>query len=221
VSAESFALKASRIFLSRGRRRLINNLSFRIEPGQWLALHGPNGSGKSTLLRALCGLRSFDQEPELSFNGQAIDSLARCSGIRLIFQGHAQGWKDGLSAFENLRWQLSLDQYGTAPTGDQALEAALERCGIGQQRHLHFAVLSAGQRRRLAMSRLVLSLQGAGHQQRLCWLLDEPSTALDDQGQALMGSLLTQLLHQGGFAIIATHGAIPNAPTAAVLQLSA
>ncbi|MFN5268272.1 MAG: ATP-binding cassette domain-containing protein, partial [Burkholderiales bacterium] len=76
MSAESFALKASRIFLSRGRRRLINNLSFRIEPGQWLALHGPNGSGKSTLLRALCGLRSFDHEPELSFNGQAIADLA-------------------------------------------------------------------------------------------------------------------------------------------------
>jgi heme exporter protein A len=71
------------------------------------------------------------------------------------------------------------------------------------------------------MSRLVLSLQGPGHQQRLCWLLDEPSTALDDQGQALMGSLVTQLMQQGGFAIIATHGAIPNAPKAAVLQLSA
>jgi heme exporter protein A len=120
-----------------------------------------------------------------------------------------------------LRWQLSLDQYGAAPIGDQALESALERCGIGQQRHLPFAVLSAGQRRRLAMSRLVLSLQGAGHQQRLCWLLDEPSTALDDQGQALMGSLLGQLLNQRGFAIIATHGAIPHAPPALTCDLGA
>lgn len=226
MTAMQDRLTAAHIFLSRGRRQLLSDLAFTLEPGQWLALLGPNGSGKSTLLRALCGLHSFDQAPELHFAGQAIKSLAHCPDLRLIFQGHAPGWKDGLSTLENLRWQSRLDQCGESTLGDRALEEALDHCGIAPQRHLPFAVLSAGQRRRLAMSRLCLSLWAHPvpnrmdrRRRKLCWLLDEPGTALDDQGQALMGRLLEQLLEQGGFAIVATHGTIPASPKAALLQL--
>jgi heme exporter protein A len=226
VTANQSQLLAANIYLSRGRRRLLSNLGFTLEPGQWLALLGPNGSGKSTLLRALCGLYSFDQTPELRFAGQTIKSLAHCPDLQLIFQGHAPGWKDGLSTLENLRWQSSLDRYGESALGDRALEDALDHCGIAQQRHLPFAVLSAGQRRRLAMSRLCLSLwarqaqaRSDDRERKLVWLLDEPSTALDDQGQDLMGRLLHQLLEQGGLAIVATHGAMPGSPQAAMLKL--
>lgn len=224
---------------------MLHELSFSLEPGQWLALHGPNGSGKSTLLRALCGLSSFDQEPVLSFAGQSISSLAHCPDLCLLFQGHAAGCKDGLSALENLRWQANLDGYGADPQRngavpqrygadpqrhrppDHVLIDALNACGLAQQRDLHFALLSAGQRRRLALSRLFLSLQyaappssDAAWPARLCWVLDEPSTALDDQGQALVGELLKQLINLGGLAIVATHSDIAGAPPARILRLS-
>ena len=234
TAAHREGLVAASITLSRGRRQLLNALSFSLAPGQWLALLGPNGSGKSSLLRALCGLNSFDHPPALRFAGQAIDHLAACRDLSLVFQGHAAGWKEGLSAMENLRWQFMLDRYRTTDEDqsheavvDDALIEALQACGLRQQRDLLFAVLSAGQRRRLAMSRLWLSLRDAepsGRRQanprRLVWLLDEPTTALDDQGQALMGHLLQRLIDQGGMAIVATHGDIPGAPPAASLQLS-
>ncbi|NCZ46707.1 MAG: hypothetical protein EBX59_03925, partial [Betaproteobacteria bacterium] len=94
------------------------------------------------------------------------------------------------------------------------------------QRELPFAVLSAGQRRRLSMSRLWLGLraqaagdEGDANARKSCWLLDEPTTALDDEGQTLMGRLLSQLLDQGGFALVATHVAIPQTPPAKLLRL--
>lgn len=214
------------ISLSRGRRRLMHDVSFSLESGQWLALTGPNGSGKSSLLRALCGLSSFDVQPALRYAGQPIENLAGCSKLRLLFQGHASGWKDGLTTLENLRWQAGLDQQGARPIDDHDLVAALDACGIATQRELPFAVLSAGQRRRLSMSRLWLGLraqaagdEGDANARKSCWLLDEPTTALDDEGQTLMGRLLSQLLDQGGFALVATHGAIPQTPPAKLLRL--
>jgi len=214
-------LRASGLSLSRGRRQLLNQISFALEPGQWIALTGANGSGKSSLLRALAGLLSWDGEPHLSLGEQRLERLSHPPWLRLVFQGHAPGWNDALSVRENLRWQCALDagKQGTAPTRE-AIEKAMNECGIRPQGDLPFRLLSAGQKRRVSVARLRISLWDdppAGGV--LLWLLDEPSTALDDEGQKLLGASLGELCKGSGMAIVATHGPIPGAPAAVPLHL--
>ena len=128
-------------------------------------------------------------------------------------KGHAFGWKDQLTASENLAMQATLDLgTGHPAAGASSVASALEQVGLARQRRLAFARLSAGQRRRLGLARLVMV-------RRPLWLLDEPTTALDTDGQLLFAGLLDAYLTQGGCAVIATHLEFPTATPAVHLRL--
>jgi heme exporter protein A len=207
-------LKASDLACTLGTRRLFADLEVSVERGRWLELVGDNGSGKSTLLRIIAGLIA-PQAGSLAWDGRPVRRGDPVWHACLLYQGHASGWKDAFGARENLLAQSRLDlpELGCAER-DRRVDAALERAGITRQRHLPYARLSAGQRRRIALARLALG-------GRPLWLLDEPNTALDAQGQALFAELLDGHLAAGGCAIVATHLPVPAAGPRATLRLTA
>ncbi len=208
------ALEAIALACTLGNRRLFVDLSFALDAGRWLMLTGSNGSGKSTLLRIVAGLVR-PSSGEIRWRGQPRRAGDPQWHACLAYQGHATGWKEQLSARENLEMQAWLDRSGRL--GDQigtAVDAALDRVGLARQRRLQFARLSAGQRRRLGLARLALT-------PRPLWLLDEPTTALDTDGQRLFAELLDGHLADGGCAVVATHLEFPTASPSVPLRLGA
>jgi len=198
-------LAGSRLACSRGVATLFRDVSFEVSAGEWLALRGPNGSGKTTLLRCVAGLTRLDAG-EVTLDGTPT---ARASGrfrAELLYAGHLAGIKDDLSAEENLRGSLALR--GVA-ADDAAVRGALAEVGLGQRRMLPARRLSAGQRRRIGLARLMLDTARI-------WALDEPVTALDDDGQALFSRLLARHLERGGLAVLATHHDLLPAPARAL-----
>ncbi len=193
-----------------GNRRLFEALDFAVPCGSWTMLTGTNGSGKSTLLRIVAGLVPPSEGTVLWMGAERGRGDPAWHGA-LVYQGHASGWKDQLSTRENLAMQAWLDD---GQRSAQALDAALERTGLMRQRRLPFTRLSAGQRRRLGLARLALST-------RPLWLLDEPTTALDSDGQALFAGLLDEHLARGGCALVATHLGLPVRTEALSLRLGA
>jgi len=183
------ALEGRGLAISRGVVRLFRDVSFRVESGEWIAVRGPNGSGKTTLLRCVAGLTRAD-------TGSVIREG------EFIYGGHLPGINDSLSAEENLRGALALRG---APHDAAATTEALERVGLARRRHLPARRLSAGQRRRIGLARLMLDPAPI-------WLLDEPLTALDDAGQALFSELLARHVARGGLALVATHHPLQPAP---------
>jgi heme exporter protein A len=195
-----------------GTRRLFTDLAFTLESGQWLMLTGDNGSGKSTLLRIIAGLIR-PESGEVHWQGTQRRAGDPAWNAAMLYEGHATGWKELLTARENLLQQAWLD---LGPQADHpvCVEAALDRVGLGRQRDLPFMRLSAGQRRRVGLARLAFS-------RRPLWLLDEPNTALDTAGQALFAELLDTHLAGGGCAVVATHLEVPSLRDARVLRLQA
>ena len=187
---------------SRGAATLFRDVSFRIAPGEWVAVRGPNGGGKTTLLRCVTGLTRADAG-EVFWHGAAVNAQAEGFRAALLFAGHLPGIKDDLSAEENLRAALALR--GVA-AGAEAAEEALAQAGLAKRRHIPARRLSAGQRRRIGLARLALDPAAL-------WILDEPLTALDDAGQAHFGRLLARHLSAGGLALVATHHDLAQAPT--------
>src|SRR5262245_60440939 len=174
----------------RGGREVFSALSLTVEAGTALTLVGPNGAGKSSLLRLIAGLvhKSAGEltleggDPELSVGEQAH------------YLGHLDALKPALSVWENLAfWTVFLDgsEVETGP--------ALVQVGLGGIAHLPAAYLSAGQRRRLSIARLIAV-------QRPLWLLDEPTSALDAAAQTALAGLMAQHLASGGLIVAATHG---------------
>ncbi len=207
-------LTASALACTLGTRRLFTGLDFTVARGQWLELAGDNGSGKSTLLRIVAGLMA-PLAGSLSWAGRSVRRGDPIWHACLLYQGHASGWKEAFGARENLLAQAALDLPGLARAErERRVDAALDRAGVARQRHLPFARLSAGQRRRIALARLAL---GA----RPLWLLDEPNTALDTQGQSLFAELLDAHLATGGCAIVATHLPVAASGPRAALRLQA
>jgi heme exporter protein A len=200
--------------LGRGARTLLEDADAAIAPGERIALIGDNGSGKSTLLRIVAGLMA-PLAGSLSWAGRSVRRGDPIWHACLLYQGHASGWKEAFGARENLLAQAALDLPGLARAErERRVDAALDRAGVARQRHLPFARLSAGQRRRIALARLAL---GA----RPLWLLDEPNTALDTQGQSLFAELLDAHLATGGCAIVATHLPVAASGPRAALRLQA
>jgi heme exporter protein A len=173
----------------RGGREVFSGLDFEAASGHALAVIGPNGSGKTSLLRLIAGLLapsagSIDLE-----GGEAELTLPEQSH----YLGHRDALKPALSVLENLSfWRDFL--------GGDADDAAqtLARIGLGHAAHLPAAYLSAGQRRRLSIGRLLAV-------RRPVWLLDEPTSALDAAGQDLFAGLMRDHLGNGGIIIAATH----------------
>jgi heme exporter protein A len=179
------ALEARGLACARGDVTLFRDVSFAAIPGEWVALRGANGSGKTTLLRCLAGLVRPDA-------GDVVRDA------RTVFIGHAPGVKDDLTAAENLRDALALQ--GVA-CGESAMDEALGQVGLAARRRLPARRLSAGQRRRIGLARLWLDPAPL-------WLLDEPLTALDAEGEKLFTAMLARHLARGGLAVIATHHAL-------------
>lgn len=179
----------------RGDRRLFSGLDFSLLPGTFLQVTGPNGSGKTSLLRILCGLLT-PAEGAIKWQGENISSLGEDYFTAVTYMGHRHGVKDELSAIENLRISNALN--GIVVSDDRA-QSVLERMGLsGGRESLPARLLSEGQRRRVALARLLTC-------NTKLWLLDEVLTSLDKGAVALVRSLIEEHLAGGGVAIVATH----------------
>ena len=194
-------LAATGLACSRGAVTLFRDVSFEVAAGEWLALRGPNGSGKTTLMRCVAGLTRPDAG-EVTLDGVPTARASQRFRAELLYAGHLAGIKDDLSAEENLRGALALR--GVAH-GEAAVRGALGEAGLDKRRKLPARRLSAGQRRRIGLARLMLDTARI-------WALDEPVTALDDEGQALFSRLLARHLERGGLALLATHHDLAPAP---------
>ncbi|GAB6041166.1 cytochrome c biogenesis heme-transporting ATPase CcmA [Endothiovibrio diazotrophicus] len=187
-------LEAVALEVMRGDRRLFSDLSFSVNAGTLLHVEGHNGSGKTTLLRVLCGLLQ-PQEGEVRWQGGNIRSLREEFCKEVLYFGHLNGIKNDLTGIENLRVSATLD--GDA-VEEEALWAALSRMGLAGFEDLPTKVLSQGQKKRVALARLMLSSASV-------WVLDEPFTALDVKAVAFLESLIAEHVAGGGMAIITTH----------------
>ncbi len=191
----------------RGERIVFAGLDFRLAAGEALVLRGPNGSGKSSLLRVMAGL-TRPVAGVAAWNGNDIAEDREAHGARLHFVGHLDAIKLALTVAENLRfWQQMRGADGAGGT----VAAALDRVGLARLGTAPARYLSAGQRRRLALARLIAV-------PATLWLLDEPSVGLDGESVAMLEALLARHRAAGGMAVVATHTAIAL-PDARDLQL--
>ena len=179
---------------ARGERRLFSGLNFSLPAGTFLQAFGPNGSGKTSLLRIVCGLTA-PAAGEVRWDGTNIRRLGEEYFAQIAYVAHQNGIKDELDPVENLR--ISCGVAGNALSKRKA-QVVLERVGLSKQKDLPARLLSAGQRRRLALSRLLAS-------PAKLWILDEPLASLDDDGATLALNLISEHLSNEGMAIIATH----------------
>lgn len=200
-------LTAENLHLWRGEQHVLRGLSFQVSAGQCLQITGANGAGKTTLLRALCGLVPLEGGRVL-WNGQNVDGDRDAYHTQLEYLGHDNGLKAELTAAENLHSVVGLKRRVQA--GE--IGAALERTGVADYRDALVRRLSAGQRRRVALARLLLA-EGA------LWMLDEPGANLDQRGQELLAELLELHLDAGGTAVVATHQAL-TLPAAKLMGLA-
>jgi len=187
-------LEAINIECVRGERRLFSDLNFSVSPGGFVQLTGANGSGKTSLLRILCGLAPA-AKGEVRWQGANIRSLGEEYFTDLTYIGHRPGVKDELTAIENLRVSAGL---GGSKLNQQEATLVLRTMGLGGRENLPARLLSEGQRRRLALSRLSVCTSAL-------WLLDEVLTSLDKAAVALVSSLFEEHFSKGGMAIVATH----------------
>jgi len=182
----------------RGDRRLFSGLSFDLEPGSLLHVRGRNGSGKTTLLRALCGLLAPDAG-EIRWNGANSRSLGDEYHADLLYFGHLNGIKSDLTGIENLRVSSTLD--GDDVENEQ-LWSALKQMGLAGFEDLPTKVLSQGQKKRVALARLLVSTAPL-------WILDEPFTALDVDAVDALQMLIGAQVASDGIVILTTHQEVP------------
>ena len=188
-------LTVTMLAVARGGRRAVEGVSFQLDPGAALILRGPNGIGKTTLLRTVAGL----QDPVEGRIDLVPDSVA--------YAGHADGLKGALTVAENLAFWAQLFGAGRAQ-----VDAALRALDLGDLADRPAAMLSAGQRRRLGLARLLVT-------GRPLWVLDEPTVSLDAASVARFAQVVADHLGQGGAALIATHIDL-TLPQARVLDLT-
>ncbi|ODA66215.1 Cytochrome c biogenesis ATP-binding export protein CcmA [Methyloligella halotolerans] len=185
-------LEAHDLACRRGLRLVFEGLSFALSAGEALLLTGPNGAGKTSLLRLMAGflpaetgeVRLLPADEEKPF------------GEHVHYLGHANGVKASLTVSENL--QFWIDYYGAPPLSDETIQAHLSRFGLAEIADLPAGMLSAGQKRKLALCRLLAA-------PRPVWLLDEPSVSLDAASTKILAAIIKDHLKAGGMAVVATH----------------
>jgi heme exporter protein A len=184
-------LRAWDLTVERGGRQLFAGLSLTVEANSALLVTGPNGAGKSSLLMALCGLLPIDA------GGVHLDGgdPERTVGEQAHYLGHADALKGALTTGENLAFFAGL--LGGDGSG-AARRAALAEVGLAHAIDFPARALSAGQRRRVALARLIIA-------NRSLWLLDEPTTALDAAARAAFTTIMRRYLEAGGIIVAATH----------------
>ena len=198
-------LSVSGLAVTRSGRPVFSKLGFTLDGGEALALTGPNGSGKSTLLRILAGLLP-PTAGSIEWTGGHDEAPF---SEEAHYLGHRDALKPALTPLEVLTfWQSLLGQPALSPLD------ALERVGLGHAVYLPSAYLSAGQRRRLSLARLLVA-------HRPIWLLDEPTATLDQASETMFGGLVADHLTRGGLAIIATHTPLPIPTRTLSLKASA
>lgn len=184
-------LEALQLSCIRDERVLFSELSFTLNSGQILLIEGANGAGKTSLLRILTGFRKPDTG-DLFWNDDAIDDDTQEFYQDTAYIGHHNGLKDTLTAEENLRYAQALAS--TALTIDDALE----QVGLDGYQQTLVRFMSAGQRRRLALARLLCT-------RKALWILDEPFTSLDRASIKLFENFIETHVSQGGLAIMTSH----------------
>lgn len=200
-------LTANNLECSRGDHKLFAGMNFSVKAGELVLVSGPNGSGKTSLLRLLCGL-SVPDDGEICWDGVNIRELGGDYRSVMTYLGHLGGIKDDLTAIENLRISCALA--GCEIDEEQATDA-LRRMGLTGRETLPAKVLSQGQRRRVALARLLVT-------RTKLWILDEPLTALDVAAIELIKGMLEHNLSQGGMIVMTTHQEL-NVAAAATHQL--
>ena len=188
-------LEANAISCVRGSRNLFRQLSFRVDAGSALRISGPNGAGKTSLLRIVSGL-SPAEEGRIAWRGQTLAEYGDDYPKQLVYVGHSNALKGHLSAKENIRLGLAIQGI---EIGDDEAGAALNAEGLVAAADMPVQWLSAGQKRRVALTRLSFS---AG---RELWILDEPFNSLDEAAVERLSARLAQHLGSGGVVVYTTH----------------
>ncbi len=187
-------LEADNLECVRGERRLFAGLGFKLEAGELLYLQGKNGAGKTSLLRMLIGLLP-PEAGEIRWRGQSIDKASEEFRAELCYLGHLNAIKEELTPLENLLAAARLADEELSE--DDALDA-LEQVGLAGREDLACKYLSQGQKRRVALARLV-------KERRALWILDEPFVALDVAAVDWLAGIISAHLQRGGLAVMTTH----------------
>jgi heme exporter protein A len=187
-------LSGQQLAAKKGRVTLFQNMDFELPAGQWLFLSGGNGSGKTTLLRILCGLGLPDHGQVL---WRQTPTQIDCSVLHreMMYVGHALGLKEELSAMENLRFHAQMTEHVFDAAQTREVLATL---GLKGREHLSLRVLSQGQKRRVALAKLLLYPVPL-------WILDEPFVALDAQGLKVVVKAMQTHLQQSGLLVYTSH----------------
>ena len=187
-------LEISDLACTRGDHQLFSGLSFSLCEGELLQVEGVNGSGKTSLLRALCGFL-MPEAGKIRWRGEDIREQREEYHAEMVYLGHLNAIKDELNALENLHINAGL---AGCELDDKQAIAALRRMGLRGRETLPVKVLSQGQRRRVALARLLVGNASL-------WILDEPLTALDVGAVGLMQELIGEHLAKKGMVIYTTH----------------
>ena len=184
-------LKVTNLSCQKGYNLLFENLSFEINSGEVLKISGPNGSGKTSLLRLLAGLSSFDSG---TIDYDAFNLNSEEYNLDFLYLGHLTTLSPELSCIENLKYSSLL--------GNNKLEldfsSALKKVGLEKFENEHVSTLSAGQKKRIALSLLFVT-------QSKVWLLDEPFSALDSKAIHIFEQRIEEHCNLGGICILTTH----------------